>query len=190
MASVVDICNLALQKLGASRIVSLTQDDSNARECNLIYEHARDAELRAHPWNFAIKRAQLAASSTAPAFGYAAAYPLPSDCLRLLPPDPHENFASLDWQIEGRSILTNDTGVLEIRYIARITDPNLHDPLFNDLLACRIAEQLNEKLTQSNAKGQQIREDKRVAMREARRVNAFENTSQEAPEGSWLTVRR
>jgi hypothetical protein len=189
MASVVDICNIALQKLGASRIVSLTQDTENARECNLLYEQARDAELRAHPWNFAIKRAQLA-SSTAPVHGPTSAYPLPSDCLRLLPQDPCRAFDDLDWQIEGRSIVTDDTGALDIRYIYRVTDPNLFDALFVELMACRLAEGLNEKITQSNSKGQQIREDRRVALREARKVNAFENQSQEAPEGSWLTVRR
>ena len=63
MASEVDIANRALQKLGAESIVSLTQDSENARACNLCYEPIRDAELRAHPWNFAIKRASLAADS-------------------------------------------------------------------------------------------------------------------------------
>jgi hypothetical protein len=188
MTSVVDICNIALQKLGASRIVSLTQDTDNARECNLLYEQARDSELRAHPWNFAIKRAQLAASGT-PAFGYSSAYQLPADCLRLLPPDKHLNFSDLDWQIEGRSILTDDTGALDVRYIYRVTDPNQFDASFVELLACRLAEGLCEKITQSNSKGQQIRADKITAMREARRNNAFENSSQEAPEDTWLSVR-
>ena len=56
MASEVDICNRALSKLGAARITSLTEDSVNARACNAMYESVRDAELRAHPWNFAMKR--------------------------------------------------------------------------------------------------------------------------------------
>lgn len=189
MSSVVDICNIALQKLGASRIVSLTQDNENARECNLLYEQARDAELRAHPWNFAIKRAQLAASSTAPTHGYTNAFPLPSDCLRLLPLDQRDNFLSNDWQIEGRSILTNEGGPLNIRYIARVTDPNRFDALFIESMACRLAESLNEKLTQSNSKGELIRRDRTLALREARKINAFENNSHQTPDDSWITVR-
>lgn len=190
MSSEVDICNRALSALGASRIVSLTQDNENARDCNLIYAQTRDEELRAHPWNFAIKRAQLAASGTAPLFDYSSAYPLPSDCLRLLPRDPRRNFTDLDWQIENGSIVTNDTGALPIRYIYRVTDPNKFDALFEAALTAKLAEKLNEKITQSNSKGQTARADYAVAIRRARQMNAFENNSQEAPEDTWLSVRR
>ena len=46
MASVVQISNRALQKLGAKSIVSLTEDSVNARAANLCYEDLRRAELR------------------------------------------------------------------------------------------------------------------------------------------------
>jgi hypothetical protein len=189
MASDVDICNRALQKLGAERITSLTQDSENARECNVAYAAVRDAELRAHPWNFAIKRTQLAYDSTAPAFGFSYAYTLPSDCLRLLPPDVAYNYNSHDWQIEGRKILTDDGAPLNIRYIARIEDTTLFDALFVESLACAIAQELCEKITQSNSKGQMIRNDYVMAIRSARKQNAFENISAEPPTDAWITCR-
>ena len=99
MASVVDICNRALQKLGAESITSLTQNTENARACNSCFEFLRDAELRAHPWNFAIKRAQLAADLTPPEFGYDLRYQLPSDYLRLLPSDSFDVNRSADYKI-------------------------------------------------------------------------------------------
>lgn len=189
MASEVDIANRALQKLGAERITSLTQDSENARECNVAYEAVRDAELRAHPWNFAIKRAQLAADTTAPAFGFTNAFTLPSDCLRVLPPDPSYNLNSHDWQIEGRKILTNDSAALEIRYIYRVTDTTQFDALFTEALACALAVELCEKLTQSNSKGQAMRADYTSTIRAARRQNAFENISADPPEDTWSTCR-
>lgn len=189
MASEVDICNFALQKLGAEPIVSLSQDSENARSCNRVYFHLRDVELRAHPWNFAIKRVQLAADSTAPDFGYANAYPLPSDFLRLMPPDVQFNPNDLDWQIEGRKILTNDAGALDVRYIYRVEDPNEFDATFVEALACRIAMELCEKITQSNSKAQMIREDYTTAMRTARKLNAFENIPAEPPTDTWITSR-
>jgi hypothetical protein len=189
VASSVDICNRALQKLGAERITSLLQDSEDARACNLCFEHLRDAELRSHPWNFAITRAQLAADATAPAFGFATSYTLPADFIRLLPPDPWANYNTLDWQIEGKKILTNDTGVLEIRYIYRVEDTNQFDSLFNEVLANRIAVELCEQLTQSNAKGQQVRADYLSAVREARRLNAFENVPAEQQTDKWITAR-
>ncbi|BCV03963.1 MAG: hypothetical protein CM15mV76_490 [uncultured marine virus] len=46
MASVVDICNSALNLLGASTISALTEDSKNARLCNQRYEPIRDRMFR------------------------------------------------------------------------------------------------------------------------------------------------
>lgn len=62
MASDVEICNRALQLLGAGRITSLAEDSPAAKEMARAYDPVRLRELRAHPWNFSIKREQLALS--------------------------------------------------------------------------------------------------------------------------------
>jgi hypothetical protein len=188
MASAVDICNRALQKLGADRITSLIQDTENARACNVAYQIVLDAELRSHPWNFAVKRAQLAADSDTPAFEYSYQYTLPSDFIRLLPPDPYS--PDVDWVIEGRKILTDESAPLEIKYIYRVSDPNQFDTLFVEVLANRLAMELCEQLTQSNSKAQIIRDDYQKSVREARRLNAFEKMYRpEIDNDSWITVR-
>jgi len=185
MASVVGICNSALSKLGALRIASLSDSSKNARACNDAYERVRDATLRKHGWNFAIARAELAADATAPDFGPAYQYPLPSDCLRVLPPNDYD----LEWVIEGRNILTDWTAPLEVRYIKRVTDPNEMDPLFREVLACELALDLCEQITQSNTKKAGIKEDRKEMLAEARRTNAIEQTAQELPEDDWITAR-
>lgn len=185
MASDVEICNLALQKVGASLIISLSEGSTSADACNACYEHMRDKELRAHPWNFAIKRDALAADVDEPLFDYANQFTLPSDCLRILPP----NDADVDWKIEGRKIITNWSAPLYIRYIARIEDPNQFDELFIEMLACSIALHICEPLTQSNQKIQNIGQMYADARKEARRINAFENISDELPEDSWILAR-
>lgn len=189
MASVVDICNRSLQLLGAKRITSLTQDTPNARSCNTAYETLRDAELRAHPWNFATTRATLAADATPPDWGRANAFQLPSNFLRLLPVYPEDNTNDQDWQIEGKKILTNDSDPLYIRYIYRVTDPNEMDVLFREMLSTRMAIELCEELTQSNTKKQGLEGHYKLKLQEARRTNAMENVAQEAPTDSWETVR-
>lgn len=189
MASTVDICNRALQKLGAERIISLTQNSTSARACNLAYESVRDAELRAHAWNFAIKRVQLAADAAAPSYGYDYAYTLPSDCLRLLPNDHNEGVYPRDWKVEGRKILTNESAPLKIRYIRRITDTTQYDATFVEALASRMAIEMCEELTQSNSKRQLAQDEYRAAIREARKMNAFENPPVEQQTDDWLTAR-
>ena len=51
MASIVDICNGSLNQLGATTIVSLTEDSKNARLCNARFTQIRDSVFRSHPWN-------------------------------------------------------------------------------------------------------------------------------------------
>jgi hypothetical protein len=188
--SVVSICNLALQKLGAQRITALDEDSNNARDCNACYEQKRDQELRANKWKFSICRATLAPSATEPDFDFAYAFPVPTDFLRLLPP----NRNALDWTMESHTgtqhILTNDGDTLEIRYIKRITDPEQFDPLFVEMLACSLALQLSEKITQSNTKKDSIKEDYKRARAEARLINAFEQPTEDDPEDPWLAARR
>lgn len=189
MASKVEIANRALQMLGAKTIVSLTEDSRNARSINLAYEPAKLAELRKHPWNFAIKRAQLAASATEPLFNRDNSFPLPSDCVRLLSPDPEVNFNDLDWQIEGRNIITDWAAPLDIRYIYDVTDPNEMDVLFRELLSAKLALDLCEEITQSNAKKSDAKAIYDDIVSQAKRANAIEKIADKPPEDEWVTVR-
>lgn len=190
MASVVGICNRGLQKLGANRISSLTDENSkNARACNACYEDLRDAELRAHSWNFAIDRVSLAADSEAPTFGRTNAFQLPSDFLKLLEPYPEYNYNSIEWQVEGGKIYTDDTAPLNIRYIKKITNPDLMDPLFREALATKIAFELCEEITQSNTKKEALRQDYKMAISVARKANAIERVALILPEDEWLSAR-
>lgn len=189
MTSEVQICNRALQKLGASTIMSLTEDSAEGRACNLAYIPVRDALLRSHWWSFAIKRTSLAASSTAPAFGYDNAFPLPSDYLKLVPPDHREGTYMTDWKLENGEIRTNDAAPLNIRYVSRVTDPNKFDALFTEALSAKLAMEMCEELTQSNSKRQLSAQEYQEIIRDARKHNAFENPPVEAADGSWITDR-
>ena len=188
--SIVSISNLALQKLGAGSIASMDEDSREARVMNACYEPLRDRELRAHAWNFSIKRTTLAPSATTPDFDFTYAFPVPSDMLRLLPPAR----AGLDWTIEQLNgtphILTNDGNTLEIRYVAKVTDPAIFDALFVDMLACKMAWHSCETITQSNTKKADIQQEYKDARAEARKINAFEQPVPEESEPPWLTARR
>jgi len=184
MPSEVDICNLALQQIGAKSISSLGDDSPRARACNRVYAHARDSEIRAHPWSFARARVSLAAKSTDPAFGYSKAYQLPADFLRLLP-----TREQTDFQIEGGDILTDDGAPLKVVYLRQVTDPNTFDQGFIDLLVARVARDVSEKINNSSRKLEAAQAIYLDAKAEARRVNAFERPPQEPPTDTWITAR-
>jgi hypothetical protein len=185
--SEVAIANLALQKLGAKRIESLTQDHPNARSISACFDDVRDKLLRAYTWAFAIARASIAADASGPTWGDWSRYTKPNDFIRLLLDD--ESGYEPDWKIEGDYILSADAAPLEIRYIARIEDPTKYDPSFVDAFASALAFQLCEEITGSLGKQDRARQDMMNAIDEARRTGAIEKPAQDFPEDDWVTAR-
>src|SRR5687767_3376039 len=55
----VECANIALTKLGAAKITTLSDTTETAIAANLCLGPLKKALLRAHPWNFAIKRKRL-----------------------------------------------------------------------------------------------------------------------------------
>ena len=178
MASVVNICNSALNLLGASTIAALTDDTKNARLCNQRYEPVRNRVFRSHAWNCLHKRVQLAQNSTAPVVEYDHAYALPSDCLRVL--KIHNGTTdsiktALDYKLEGRNIVT-DLDTIFLIYIALDTDPNNYDTYLRESISHQLAADLCYAITNnaSLANNYMTRADERL--REARFIDATENS--------------
>ena len=189
MASDVQICNRALQIIGATtRITALTDSNQAARDLNTMYAPVRDAELRKHPWSFALARVVLAPSASAPVFEFDYAFQLPSDFLRLHP--DYEYQAETDWQIEGNQLLTNDGDTLYLRYVKQVTDANLFDALFREALAAQLAYQMAPPVTKNNTTRQDALNAYNLTIREAKKVNAIEKVSAKTPDASWITARK
>ena len=173
MASDVDICNSALNMIGASNIISLTEDSRAARVCNQRYTSVRDAVFRAHPWNCLIKRAEIAADATTPAFEFEYQHTLPNDpyCLRVLRPQDTDTV----FRVEGRKVLTNTTPFKFI-FVSRVTDPNEYDQLLIEALAARLAADISYALVNSAALTQSLSAMYDAKLSEARFVDATEGT--------------
>ena len=176
MASTVDICNGALNQLGATTILSLTEDSKNARLCNSRYTQVRDSVFRSHPWNCLQKRVELAQDTTAPAWGFKYAYTLPADCLRLL---RILDFDS-NYRVEGRSILSDNT-TMKILYISRVEDPNEYDELLRETLSAALGADIAYAITSNNTTSQNMIINYQEKLKDARFVDSTEgqNVSQE-----------
>lgn len=189
MASKIEIWNRSLQKLGAKRVQDVNDDSPNARSLRVAYEPVKLRLLRSHRWNFSIKRINLPADATAPIFGRANAFQLPSDWVKMANDYPEQNFNDKDWVVEGTKIYTNEQAPLPIRYVSNVDDPNQMDASFRELLSTELAYELCEEITQSNTKKSDLRMDKKEIISEARKANAFDKVAQEFPEDTFITVR-
>lgn len=192
MPSKTEIANRALTKIGSARIMSLLDDSKPASVLNSMFDMVLDAELRRYHWRFAIKRDSIPALATEPAWGYSYAYQLPADFLALVQVNDFYVRGlkqKAPWSVEGGQILADFSAPLKIRYVSRVTNIELLDPLFIEVLACKLAYESAEMLTQSGQKVQRAERDYSFAVSEAVRQDAIQLPPDELPWGSWLDSR-
>lgn len=191
MTSTVTTTQIANQALGilgpgSGYLTDLATDTTTAGQAlNRTYELVRDEVLEAHPWNFAVTRAELAADVTTPEWGFDYQYTLPANCLRFLSMYGEK----VEYQIEGDKLLCDESGPLNIRYIKRETDTSKYSPTFVSALAARWAFQIAGTI-ESRLTPAQIWEIYERMMGTARRADAQSNPSEEMPDGDWLNARR
>lgn len=187
MASDVGIVNAALAKLGEQAILAFSDPSEAGRLATRTFADLRDALLREAPWNFASKRAELAAEATPPVWGFALAYPLPSDYLRLI---DINNPGRFPFRIEQGRILTDLASPIQIRYVFRVTDADAMDPAFRDALSARLAMEWAESITGTTTMVQQLAQVYRRALAVAMAIDGQEDDQRQLdPEPSFITSR-
>jgi hypothetical protein len=198
MYTPLQVCNLALAKVGneAAQITSLPaeSDPDYPKEANLcakFYPIALAEVLRAHPWNCAKKRVELAMKSTSPVFGFSYQFQLPADCLKPLDVSPEQQEwrslrLNVEWFIEGRAVLTNYEQ-LYMLYVSNMADLTTADPLFIAALYTNLAIKLCYPLNENRLLVKDLmNEYETIIMPEAKRANTMEGNEFPAIDSEWL----
>lgn len=188
----VQIANRALGKLGARRIDSLADASVNARAVKAAFEMVRDRLLRMHPWNFAIRRTEVAADEAQTLFGGLYQFRKPEDFLCLLrgrEAGSSRQERRSHWRIEGEFVVGAVAPPLQFRYVARIENPEQFDSLFADTFALALAVELSDELTQDRQRKEVLLAEYQQMLREARRINGLENPEETPPEDDWVLAR-
>lgn len=170
--SEVTIANAALHQIGATQILSLTEDSKAARIVNDRYPIVRDAVFRAHPWNCLIQRVSLAPDTDTPAFEFSKQYTLPTDpfCLRVLALDDPD----IIYKIEGRKLLTDESEIKMI-YTGRVTDTSQYDVLLRETISAALAHDIAYPLVGSTSLASTLYAKYEMKLKEARFIDATED---------------
>ncbi len=180
MTTQTQLANYALAHLGEAKISDIDDPGSRAaRACKQFLEQVMDETLRKHRWNCAIKRGDLSELTTVPNHGFARAFALPADYLRILEVNGEAWEASDEFfEVEqGKRLLTNEPKV-RLRYVARIPVAEM-DPLLQRATALQLAVQLAVPLTSKLDLQERTMLLYRSAIAEARQVDAIETSSRE-----------
>lgn len=126
-------------------------------------------------------------------------YRLPSGYLRQAPDDPKAGSIGFlgapsglqyqDYVFEGNYLLSSRNGPLLFRFVADIYNVSQMDDMFCEGLACRMAAEACETITNSTSKLQTIASAYKTFMGEARLVNGIETGPTEPPEDEYISVR-
>lgn len=191
------LCNMALSKLGSSR-VQLSDFDSDTGEiksqCALHYEPTLHELVRMHKWNCCKGRAKLTNSTTTdpkvPLFEFKEQHDLPSDYIRatyVTDSDQVYEYGKtvVDYNIEGDKLLSNFKNIW-LCYEKEPT-PAAMDPLFAQAFATLLAARLAVPLVGERSLSLSLIEEfNKVIMPEARRINAFEKRESPTVDSEWL----
>ena len=167
MASVVQLCNMALSHIGSeARVSSISPPDGSveAGHCATFYDLARTELLEPGSWSFSLKR-QALAEVTNVSTAWAYAYTRPSDCLRALrvlrpgstltvfnqdelnySPNDQD---SANFDIEGEVLYSNEPDAVLI-YVRDVTDSTKFTPTFVAALGFALAHYVAGPIIKGN----------------------------------------
>lgn len=159
MASIVEICNMALGNIGIQKVIASVDEQSvEARACKRFYDQTVSETLRELPWPFAGRYITLALVEETPNTQWAYSYRYPSDCekvRRVVPSDITVDTNYRDsWSVgsdsAGRLIYSNQIAA-QAEYTHNVTDAALFDSLFVELVSWRLGSKIAPSLTGNNA---------------------------------------
>jgi hypothetical protein len=184
--SEVAVANLALIKLGQDPISSLTQDTTNARLVNAVFEFCRNETLESYPWSFATKTVEMASvddeEDNLGEWNYA--YQLPADFISMIKGEDWKQ----DYEIRDGYLFSNDEPMY-IEYIYENDNPQQWSYAYAMCLSWRIAAEVSYAITQSTTVAEAMMRGFEMSLKAAR----YANSRKKSPEGpvidSFVDVR-
>lgn len=182
----VQICSNALLLLGDDPIASFDEESTRATLCANLWPTVRDAVLRSHPWNCAMKRVALAADTATPDFDWAYQFSLPGQCLRVWTVGRKGESAA--WEVCGTKLMT-DEAIAYVRYIERPSDAAKYDGMLVLALTSGMAAALAYPITKSKTQQEAMVALHQEHMKRARTVDGQEGTGEDSPDSALIAVR-
>ena len=178
MATLVDIANYALGLCAEGSIATLTDATQQARLCSLHLTPTILEVLSEGLWKSARKLATLS-PTTAPAFGWAYAYVLPTDYIRLVRINDTDLSSLTDEDFEVQSgLLLMDEATAQIVYVANPLmlggDVGKLDSLLVKAIYTALAAKLAWHLQQNRTLAEGLKDDAEKALRKAKARDARE----------------
>lgn len=198
MASVIDICNLALAHLGDSATVASIdppEGSAQAEHCARFYPVVLQSLLEMHDWAFATRSELLAeVANTSTTWLYAYARPsvtIRSLAVRSSTEDTPQDYAEETDAVGGKIILTNQENAM-LHHVVYVDDPTKFSPLFTRCLAWFLAGELAGPVIKGTAGAQMAEACMKSAMYWFGLASKSDSTQKQTTPShtpSWISAR-
>lgn len=190
--SIIGIANIALFELGEDPIASLGDPNKRAIACQARYDDVRLATLEDAPWDCAKKLAQLAASPTAPPFGYANQFPLPADWVRMIKVADQDGLGLGDrrWEVLGQYLMSDLGAPLNTLYVFDLQDPTKFSPKLAQAIGYALALEIAPGICRDDSRIARIQKKYDTRISEAKTISSQQNAPREWDADVLLRSRR
>ena len=191
-----DVANEALSLLGVEPIFTMDEQTKSARVMSHYLPIITDRVLMEFPWSFAIKwtRSDLGITATRTEFGFA--HPIPTDLLSVYLISVGDGSIGnkmgktpLYFQRMGDIIYT-DTPLIDITYIARITDYSAWTAQVLSCLSCRLAMDTANLMMASLPTANALRDRYGMLIRVAAASSVVEHNFMKNDPDQYIVARR
>ncbi len=196
MPSQLTLYNGALEILGERTLASLTENREPRHKLDDIWSRdAVDRCLQQGQWNFAIRSAQPAVStSITPTFGYRNAFEKPDDYIRLagMCEDEYFKFPMREYTDEA-SFWFADLDIIFVRYVSNDSqygnDLGNWPPNFSEFVEHWLAYKVAPRLAGLDFDDAQLGKRLKAARAAAKNTDAMEQPAKQQPPNLWVRAR-
>jgi hypothetical protein len=185
MTTKIEIINLALRRIGASRINNIDSETPASKIMIDVYAQTRRSLLEEGFWSFAKIQKEITPLPDPPAFRYAYKYNYPTDCIRIV-----REYLMKRYVRQGVFIYS-DEELLQLEYIQDVTREDQFTNLFIKCFYLQLAVEACYAITHSVQLRKELMAEQEFVLSKARTADSQDNVAdQEAMQIEGFTQSR
>jgi hypothetical protein len=183
----VEICSVALVKLGAKELSSFDDETVEADVARRLYEVTLRGLIASHPWHFSMAEAELETVDEAPIAGFSNVFALPPDLLRIISAGAGGRARGLDYRLTGGRLHASSSRAF-LRYQHR-AETVVFPAFFVQALTAKLAAEFCLPLTESTSRADALYKLAAAEHKVARLIDSQQATPRAVEDFTLIAAR-
>jgi hypothetical protein len=183
----VEICSVALVKIGANGIASFDDDMVEADVASRLYEVTLRGLLACHPWHFTLAESDLTLVDEPLQAGFSNVFELPADQLRIISAGVSHRARGVDYRVAGNRLFCNN-GRVVLSYQRR-PETATFPAFFFQALTARLAAEFCLPLTEGTSRAEALFKLAAAELKIARLIDSQQATPRAVEDFTLIAVR-